>query len=173
MGIRTVAHVGRRGDSGGTLSLPGSPKTRLTSAGSTIRAARPGSKSTAPRRVLAAPIPGNGSTRCGHERREVLITLLAASTTGAKGTGDLAGLVRVSCSLGGGCQRAIIWYANGGSRELGTLGGDDSWARDINAAGEVVGVSTSPKATRATSGLSQPECSSFRSRLAAARPVTL
>lgn len=39
---------------------------------------------------------------------------------GANGTGDLAGLVRVSCSVAGGCQRAIIWYANGGSRVLGT-----------------------------------------------------
>ena len=173
MGIRTVAHVGRRGDSGGTLSLPGSPKTRLTSAGSPIRAARPGSKSTAPRRVLAAPIPGNGSTRCGHERREVLITLLAASTTGANGTGDLAGLVRVSCSLGGGCQRAIIWYANGGSRELGTLGGNDSWARDINAAGEVVGVSTS---SQGNTGYFWSELTGMRqlpSRLAAARRLTL
>jgi uncharacterized membrane protein len=62
---------------------------------------------------------------------------------GANGTGDLAGLVRVSCSTAGGCQRAMIWYANGSTRQLGTLGGSDSWARDINAAGEVVGASTS------------------------------
>jgi hypothetical protein len=85
------SRVGRRGESGGTLALPESPKTRLTSAGSTIRAARPGSKSTALRRVLAAPIPGNGSKRCGHERREGVITLLAPSTTGANGTGGLSG----------------------------------------------------------------------------------
>jgi uncharacterized membrane protein len=32
-----------------------------------------------------------------------------------------------------------------GSRELGTLGGAHSWARDINASREVVGLSTSPR----------------------------
>lgn len=67
----------------------------------------------------------------------------AGAAYGANGAGDLAGQVHVSCSVAAGCQRAMIWYANGSTRQLGTLGGSDSWARDINAAGEVVGASTS------------------------------
>jgi len=60
----------------------------------------------------------------------------------ANADGDLAGQVSVSCAQSSGCTRAIIWYSNGGMRELGTLGGADSWARGINASGEIVGLST-------------------------------
>ena len=63
---------------------------------------------------------------------------------GANAAGDLAGYVVVPCALTDGCDRAVIWYATGSSRELGTLGGEQSWARDINASGEVVGASTAP-----------------------------
>ena len=70
--------------------------------------------------------------------------------SGANAVGDLAGNVDVpdgtaGCTLPDGCQRAVIWYAQGGALELGTLGGAFSWSRDINASGEVVGGSTSPQ----------------------------
>jgi probable HAF family extracellular repeat protein len=63
---------------------------------------------------------------------------------GANPAGDLAGHVTNGCALEEGCEQAAIWYAGGGSpRYLETLGGAHSWALDINAAGEVVGISTS------------------------------
>ena len=64
---------------------------------------------------------------------------------GGNAVGDFVGYVSVvggNCASAG-CQRAMIWYSAGGSLQLGTLGGADSWANDINAAREVVGVSTS------------------------------
>jgi hypothetical protein len=65
---------------------------------------------------------------------------------GANAAGDLAGYVVVPCSLPDGCDRAVIWYASGSSRDLGTLDSEHSWIRDINNSnsGEVVGGSTAP-----------------------------
>jgi len=68
----------------------------------------------------------------------------AGLAVGANNVGDFAGSVSVPCTLTDGCDRAVIWYATGGTQELGTLGGEDSVANDINASGEVVGMSTSP-----------------------------
>jgi len=69
------------------------------------------------------------------------------SVRGANPAGDLTGYVTIGCALAAGCQQAAIWYAAGSSRHLATLGGAHSWANDINAAGEVVGMSTSSQGT--------------------------
>jgi len=69
---------------------------------------------------------------------------LSGSVRGANAAGDLAGYINVPCGSDNDCQRAAIWYAAGGFRQLETLGGDDGVAYDINASGEVVGMSTSP-----------------------------
>jgi len=63
------------------------------------------------------------------------------SVHGANAAGDLVGSVKVSCSLAGGCDRAIIWKADGSVKELTELSpfGDNSVATDVNSAGEVVG----------------------------------
>ncbi|HET7698350.1 MAG TPA: hypothetical protein VFK57_21720 [Vicinamibacterales bacterium] len=68
---------------------------------------------------------------------------------GANSGGDLAGVVDVlPCASSTGCQRATVWSAGGTPPlDLGTLGGEDSWARDINGSGEVVGGSTSSRGT--------------------------
>jgi probable HAF family extracellular repeat protein len=62
---------------------------------------------------------------------------------GANSAGDLVGTAQVPCTSGSGrCERGMIWYAAGGSRDIGTLGGETTTPRGINAAGEVVGLST-------------------------------
>jgi len=64
------------------------------------------------------------------------------SVYGSNPAGDLVGSVQVSCGSAPSCSRGMIWYAAGGSRELGTLGGESTTPRAINAAGEVVGLSS-------------------------------
>jgi len=62
---------------------------------------------------------------------------------GANSAGDLVGYVKVPCALETtGCNRGVIWYAAGGTRELPTLGGSQTTPAGINAAREVVGLSS-------------------------------
>lgn len=61
---------------------------------------------------------------------------------GANPVGDLVGTVQVPCASESNCNRGMVWYAAGGSRELPTLGGGSTNPRAINAAREVVGLSS-------------------------------
>lgn len=64
---------------------------------------------------------------------------------GANSAGDLVGALGSACSPSETVCRtdiSIVWYANGGSRVLPSLGGGVTAARAINSAGEVVGLST-------------------------------
>ena len=65
----------------------------------------------------------------------------AGTVFGSNSIGDLVGYVQVACPSGT-CNRGMIWYAAGGSRDLPTLGGGSTTPRAINAAGEVVGLSS-------------------------------
>ena len=67
----------------------------------------------------------------------------AGTAFAANPAGDLAGYVEIPCGSST-CNRGVIWYAAGGSRELPTLGGPSTTPRGINAAREVVGLSSLP-----------------------------
>ena len=74
----------------------------------------------------------------------------AGRALGANGGGDFAGHVSDPCTSALGCNRAVVWYADGSSLDLGaTLGSERSVGFDINSAGEVVGWSTASGRTTA------------------------
>ena len=89
----------------------------------------------------ADPLPVRWRSTGGQWQVEQLDTRRGRAS-GANAAGDLAGFVAEPCTVDGGCQRAVVWYAAGGSLDLGRLGADRSNGTDINSGGEVVGVST-------------------------------
>ena len=82
--------------------------------------------------------------RVGGEWQIEQLDSRAGFVHGANSAGDLVGSVQIPCASASQCFRGIIWYAAGSSRQLGTLGGESTTPRAINAAGEVVGLSTLP-----------------------------
>jgi uncharacterized membrane protein len=65
----------------------------------------------------------------------------AGSVYGANGAGDLVGTAQYDCGAGKTCYHGMIWYVDGTTRTLGTLGGETTAPRAINDAREVVGLS--------------------------------
>jgi uncharacterized membrane protein len=61
----------------------------------------------------------------------------SGTVRGANSAGDLVGYVQEGC-----CNTGIMWFVDGGSRTLPTLGGASTSPRAINSAREVVGLST-------------------------------
>jgi uncharacterized membrane protein len=66
-----------------------------------------------------------------------------SSVRGANSLGDMTGVIHVCGVVNSNCARAAIWYADGTSRILDGVDGENSSAYDINSAGEVVGMAGS------------------------------
>ena len=91
----------------------------------------------------AAPARWRGTGTAGEWQSE-LLDGRSGSALGANAPGDLAGYVVDPCTHPTiNCTHAVVWYANGTTLDLGTLGSDYNVANDINSAGEVVGYNAS------------------------------
>jgi uncharacterized membrane protein len=66
----------------------------------------------------------------------------SGSVRGSNSAGDLVGYVQEGC-----CNVGIIWFVDGGTRTLPTLGGAGTTPRAINSAREVVGLSSRSNGT--------------------------
>ena len=143
--------VAGQGGAGAAVWQPGSCRTNLpplVQGGSTFAAALNGDGTIVGGQAgdaAGTDLPVRWTLASGQWQIHALDTR-AGGASGANDAGDLAGSVTGEpCAVEGGCRRAVIWLAGGSAVTLGTLGGADSWARDINDSGDVVGLSTSPQ----------------------------
>lgn len=116
------------------LANQGSQARAVNANGTVIGGASP------PTSDATSSVPVRWTGGPGARQIEALDTR-AGSVQGGNAAGDFAGNVKVSCSVAGGCDHAIVWYATGGVNELTALTplGETSVATDVNSAGEVVG----------------------------------
>jgi len=103
--------------------------------------------------VGSISIPGaaNHAAFCAGECRDLGALDVATHLSGTAGLNDADVVIGLSATGATGAEvHAISWTAEGGMKDLGTLGGTLSMAFGINAAGQIVGVSmTATAATHA------------------------
>jgi probable HAF family extracellular repeat protein len=69
----------------------------------------------------------------------LIVTQGASSATGINDTGQIVGQSTIVAGSGGGNMHAFVDTVGGSMQDLGTLGGNSSFANAINAAGQIAG----------------------------------